>query len=154
MWHLANQEEKEEEGDEEGVKRATLCFAMWQWDEIQAPITGLFERERLPRDKNSHSVSNCAGNQHPSTATSPPPVRTLTHALTAEREWKQFIFLEEYEGKLNLPTPYFSCSVGIHMFTVGKFKWVVGIAAKSKVWAPCNAFYWRAFLRSVVGVIV
>lgn len=55
---------------------------------------------------------------------------------------------------LNLPTPYFSCSVGIHMFMLGAFTWAEEVAAKRRRLMLGNAFYWRALLRYVLRVIV
>lgn len=42
---------------------------------------------------------------------------------------------------LNLPTPYFSCSVGIHMFMFGAFTGADEVAAKRRRLMLGKAFY-------------
>lgn len=151
-----------------------LCNVAVRWSSHH----GLFAELMLPYvdKKKTHTHTHLKNNNsqrlkihlfaEEASWTSAKPIQHIAPVNT-ECEWMQqrtgsFLIqiLKKYKKTpknikaVNLPTPYFSFSVGIHMFTVGAFKWAVGIAAKSRVWVLCNAFYWRAFLRSVVGVIV
>lgn len=143
-----------------GVRATTLCFAMWQSDENQALLMDCLESWCCPYIKKNHSVKQIVVLEIIKRGASSPLQTLTTNSYIALQNWT-WVNAEDSNLKqkknikaINLPTPYFSCSVGIHMFMVGTFTWVVGIAAKCRVLVLCNAFYWCAFLRSVVGVIV